>query len=524
MLDFQKILAFCRKPQFILGLIFLVFVLKGLFFALLIPVFQGSDEYIHYATVQYLAEPKEKTWAIKTEKRQTQDTKDIPSYHFTDEIIAFSQLTESWNLSGEPHNRQVFDPTLIAKNETEMRSGKYASHISTYPPDVITGTDLAHQIAATGEKLMAQKDFFFRYFTLRFLAIFYGIITLLCAYYISLWSGMKRKHAILLTGIIAFQPMFSATMAIINYDPLLIALFSLFLLAGTSILVHGPRYGNFLGLFLSTIGAIYTKGTGGILLVLAIGLVAWVMRKQFHRLEKLQKIAISSVLIALLGLLLFFSPLSYSSVFNTLSRSNVTSALVTYFNDNLFDLGRVERTQITYWGTFGWLDTQLHPSVLYGIILVELSSFLGLLLFLLYQFRNWRVFEKLLAFLKKGQRFFPAFLSRGYSKIKNNISAEKTFLPKPELLIFFAVSTILLQLTIRFYDWLGIFSNGEGVGLPGRYFLPNIIPHFLFLVTGFGALSKNARAFEIVLKFLFLLMILLSLYAIFLIIIPRYYL
>jgi hypothetical protein len=520
----SKILTFFQKPNALLGLILLVFFLKGLVFALIIPVFQGSDEYIHYATVQYLAEPKDKTWPIETEKRLTQDTKDIPSYHFTNEIIAFSRLTESWNLSGEPHNRQVFDYALIEKNEKEMRSGKYLSRISTYPPDIVTKTNLAHQIAAWGEKLMAEKDFFFRYFTLRFLAIFYGIITLLCAYYISLWSGMKKKHALLITGIIAFQPMFSATTAIINYDPLLIAMFSLFLLCGTSIIVHGPRYWNFIGLFIFAFGAVSTKGTGGILLVFAIGLVFWVLRRYFKLLSKMQKGTIFLVLVALFILLLFFSPLNYNSTFSVFKRADVGSALANYFNNNIFDWGKIERTQNTYWGTFGWLDTQLHPSVLYGIILIELSSFLGLLLLVLYQFRNWRPFQKLAALLKKGQKFLPAIFSRACSKIKNNITAEKTFLPKPELLIFFAASTILLQLAIRFYDWVGIFSNGEGVGLPGRYFLPNIIPHFIFLATGFGALSKNARVFEIILKTIFLLMVLLCLYAIFLIIIPRYYL
>ncbi|MEI6587712.1 MAG: phospholipid carrier-dependent glycosyltransferase [Candidatus Moraniibacteriota bacterium] len=524
MLKFQKILDFCQKPSFLLGSILFVFLLKGLVFALLIPVFQGSDEYIHYATVQHLAEPKDKTWPITTSQRQTQDTKDIPNYHFTDEIIAFSQLTESWNLSGEPHNRQVFDPALITKNEKEMCSGKYAPHISTYPPDIVTGTNLAHQIASAGEKLMVKKDFFFRYFTLRFLAIFYGIITLLCAYFIAIWSGIKKKHALLITGIIAFQPMFTATTAIINYDPLLIALFSLFLLCGTSILVHGPRYLNFLGLFLFALSAILTKGTGGILLILAIGLVIWVLRRYFKLLNRMQKGTIFLVLIALFVLLLFFSPLNYTSTFSVFKRADVGSALANYFSNNIFDWGKVERTQVTYWGTFGWLDTQIHPLVLYSIILIELSSFLGLLLLVLYQFRNWRPLQKLTALLEKSQKFLPTIFSRSYSKIKNNITAEKTFLPKPELLIFFTISTIILQLAIRFYDWVGIFSNGEGVGLPGRYFLPNIIPHFIFLATGFGAWSKNARVFEIILKIIFLLMVLLSLYAIFLIIIPRYYL
>jgi hypothetical protein len=520
----SKILTFFQKPNALLRLILIVFFIKGLVFALLIPVFQGSDEYIHYATVQYLAEPKDKTWSIKIEKRDTQDTKDIPGYHFTDEIIAFSRLTESWNLSGEPHNRQVFDPALIEKNEKEMRSGKYLSHISTYPPDIVTKTNLAHQIAAWGEKLMAEKDFFFRYFTLRFLAIFYGIIALLCAYYISLWSGMRKKHALLITGIIAFQPMFSATMAIINYDPLLIAMFSSFLLCGTSIIAHGPRYWNFIGLFIFALGAVSTKGTGGILLVFAIGLVFWVLRKHFNQLGKVQKGTIFVILFALFILVLFFSPLSYAGIFSVLKKADAGSAILNYFSNSVFDWGKLERTNITYWGTFGWLDTQIHPFVLYAILFVELISFLGMFLFVLYWLRNWRPLRKIKLFFEKRKKFLPQFISRFYLKIRSVVSQEKDFLPKPEILIFFAISTILLQLAIRFFDWFSTLSFDEGIGLPGRYFLPNIIPHFIFLATGFAVLSKNARVFEIILKTIFLFMILLCLYAIFLIIIPRYYL
>ncbi len=524
MLNFRKILDFCQRPNFLLGGILFTFLLKGLVFALIIPVFQGPDEYIHYATVQYLAEPKNKTWPIKTEARQTQDTKDIPSYHFTDEIIAFSRLTESWNLSGEPHNRQVFDPALIAKNEAEMRSGKYASRISVYPPDVVPSTNLAHQIAAWEEKIMAQKDFFFRYFTLRFLAIFYGMITLICAYFIFIWSGMQKKQALLLTGIIAFQPMFSATTAIINYDPLLIAFFSLFLLCGTSIIVHGPRYINFIGLFFFALGAILTKGTGGILLLLGISLIAWTLRKYFYQLSRWQKSATFLVLAALIILLFFFSPINYTSTFSAFKKADATSALADYFNNNLFDWGKIERTEGTYWGTFGWLDTQIHPFVLYSIIFIEFVSFLGFIFLLFYWLRHRHFLQKLTDFSRKLKRFLPKFLSHAFIKIKSVITQEKDFLPKPEILVFFAISTILLQLAVRFYDWVGIFSNGEGVGLPGRYFLPNIIPHFLFLATGFGALSKNAHIFELILKTIFLLMVLLSFYAIFLIIIPRYYL
>ena len=83
-----------------------------------------------------------------------------------------------------------------------------------------------------------------------------------------------------------------------------------------------------------------------------------------------------------------------------------------------------------------------------------------------------------------------------------------------------------LQLAIRFYDWRVFDTTGKIViGTPGRYFLPTLIPHLIILVTGLGFLiTKNKTQFTTLLKALALSMILLCLYAVFDVIIPRYYL
>ncbi|MDQ5976168.1 MAG: Phospholipid carrier-dependent glycosyltransferase, partial [Patescibacteria group bacterium] len=62
------------------------------------------------------------------------------------------------------------------------------------------------------------------------------------------------------------------------------------------------------------------------------------------------------------------------------------------------------------------------------------------------------------------------------------------------------------------------------IGQPGRYFLPNIVPHLLFIVTGIGFLLHRKTRFILAMKILALATILLQLHAIVNVIIPRYYL
>ena len=59
------------------SLIFSVFLLKGVFLSLLVPIFQNPDEQIHYGTVQHWAEPQEKDWEIREIGRRDPISSDI---------------------------------------------------------------------------------------------------------------------------------------------------------------------------------------------------------------------------------------------------------------------------------------------------------------------------------------------------------------------------------------------------------------------------------------------------------------
>jgi hypothetical protein len=99
------------------------------------------------------------------------------------------------------------------------------------------------------------------------------------------------------------------------------------------------------------------------------------------------------------------------------------------------------------------------------------------------------------------------------------------YLPEKRYIIFFIGIVLALQLAIRFYDWR-VFDATKQIliGTPGRYFLPNIIPHILLIITGLGFFTRNKRQFNILLEILLVLVVLFSLYTIIDVIIPRYYL
>jgi hypothetical protein len=508
----QRFAEFCKKPSFILALILIAFFLKGLVFAVIIPMFQsaGGDEYVHYATVQYFAEPKAKTWPIITEVRPSNNNKDAALFHYTEEISKYAELTQSREFSGQPHNTPILDEKTAQSVESEMRSGKYLPYFNKYPITIVInggGGKLAHQIGSLIERLLSNRSIFERTFAIRILAIFYGLIAVLCAYFIALWSGMKKQHALLLTGIVAFQPELAATTAIISYDPLLIAMFSLFLLAAVSILAHGLNWKNSSALVLFAILALLAKSIGGILLFLAAGVIIWGLREKFPALKKIS--LWKSLLAALLVFLAVFllAPKKYTGILTSVPLEargkTITKSISSYFKAYVFDQSNFNRTNITYWGTFGWMDTTIHNSVDRYIRNVEYLSLAGLLALLIVSLRKWKPSD---------------------SRIKTWLLADRPFLPKGRFLVLFALIFLLLQLAVRFYDWRGLYLQKSGIGTPGRYFLPTMIAHIILICAGLGMFVRSSRSFEIILKTLFVLMVLLSAYSIFIVIIPRYYL
>ena len=538
------------KHNLILILLLVAFFLKGLIFVALIPMHQGSDEYYHYSTVQYLAEPKEKTWELKDEEPLERGTRFINEFFYTDEIRAFSDLMKSWEYSGKAHNTQDFSPETVSSIEERMTSGEFLPYITYTQPKVIpesTG-NLAHRIMSFVERIFSYEDAFTRYGLSRIPAIFYGMITIVCAFYIALWSGMTRNLSLLIAGIIAFHPQFGATTAIINYDPLLIVGFSLSLLCYVSVLRHGLNPWNSIGLFLFPWIAMEAKATGGILFVPSIlmffwGVFSYLWKKKFKIRYYIAGV-LSTALLA--GGIFFLIPSHYFDIATTLPRGatleSAWPSIQEYIlEDSVFNSGKIERTAITYWGAFGWLDSQIHPETIDVIQVIELIGYIALAfgffiyilstlvkhlshalhtLFYVSPFApRWKKLRKKpqIATLTKTLRtIFSPIASYFYNRGK--------YLPEWKYIFLFIFMMLLLRFVIHLFDWRLRFMDIDSIGLPGRYFLPTIIPHIILVLTGWAMIFRNTVLYSIFLKLVFVAMVLLSLYALFWITLPRYYL
>ena len=122
-----------KKPLFWLSILLFVFFLKGLILSILFPFFQEPDEQTHYATLQYLAEPKEKDWPIIKKPKDLIDGNNIATYHFSEETTKSAQAAQFDEVKFQNENTQEFYQSSVGLNENEIIGNTWKRYIDTYP-------------------------------------------------------------------------------------------------------------------------------------------------------------------------------------------------------------------------------------------------------------------------------------------------------------------------------------------------------------------------------------------------------
>lgn len=477
-----------RKSALLLGSLLAVFLLKGLVFAAILPIFQGPDEQLHYAAVQKHAYPR-----IQKISKLPKDN-DMYVLRIPEETATTAKKTQLYELRFDPAKTQHFSDTSEGIFEAEIRDNAWSRTLPKNLPSDIPPTKLLYyKIGAVIERTLSNQDIFTRFFSLRILSVLFGTIIIFLSYFIVKKIGFSEKYSLILAAIIAFQPMFSTTAAIVNPDILLVLAFTLYTYAAVSLLKEGLRPLPTLILFASIALGIISKGPGIVLAITTCFLFVFLGYRSFAIPLK-SYIAYVAAASILLGLLIFsIVPTSYfMGIVGASAPSKFPSfstSLARYAEETI----NPERTFITvasYWGHFGWLDARLPKNMVNVILILELSLF-----FLVIPFTLLR---------KK----YPEYL------------------PEKRFVVFLLGMIVALQLAIRFYDWRVFdYSGTIGIGTPGRYFLPNIAAHMILFVIGAKLLFfHKKRSFEILLKTMLILMVTLNLYSIFHVIIPRYYL
>lgn len=475
-----------------LVLILLVLVLTGSCFVLLVPVYQGPDEPIHYGTLQYQAEPQEKNWPM-TEEIKMHTGKDIREFHLSEEVIAGGLLNHFDDLKWQEANIQPFvENTSLHPEEISFNQTNHKRYIETRPVNASGTTSWYYTLSSLIEKHLPVFSFSERFFLARFFSLLLYLGILVTTFLVAKKIFTTKLVPLLFTILVGCQPMLLATGSIVNIDIALIFSFSLFFLALVSIL-ENPQHKISHGLLvLSFLLAFFAKGPGIVLLPIIVLLYLFLLKKYFILPTRKTTLIGLFVLFFILPIILWLVPETYLTSITRLTSTSLFPtpfhSLLAYF-DKTLGPDAFLRTHASYWGTFGWLDTQIHSPLLWLLAAIELTAWLGILLY---------------------------FLSK----------KSCDYLPKKTILLFAGIMITCLQCGIRFYDWRTFdITKQLLIGTPGRYFLPTLLPHLLIIVTGLGYLfTKDKTQFTTLLKTLTLGMILLCIYSLFNIIIPRYYL
>lgn len=479
-----------NQPYLGISLLLLVFLLKGFLFVTILPIFQGPDEPIHYATIQYFNEPKEKNWNISQmdKKDYHPDGDNTDTYHYSEEIKKAASLSKFDEIKFNSFNISSFSPTFENSLEQTLSQSSWKKYIDNYPASVVGGPSFYYRATSQIEKLFSSSDILVRFFVIRLFSVFLGVMIIFLTYLTFLKVGLDKRQSLIISTIVAFQPMFTQTAAIINYDiPLLLA-FSIFTYAGISLLKSGFNRKYILLLFLGALIGATVKGPGLLLIALMFPILTYLSYIKFTNKKKFF-IYLIIFLVAIPTLFIIFGPKDITNIFTNFSNTSTFSTpLEAIKKYTSIAIGRWKFFELTYWGSFGWLDARVSETILSFVWLTEIIALAGLI----YAF----LFKKKLP----------------------------PFLPLKKYIIFSILMLLALQFTIRFYDWKLLYDTNSMVGTPGRYFLPNIASHFLVLFFGLGSFCPKKKYFDTLLIISMILMITFFCYSLFNIVIPRYYL
>lgn len=481
-------------PRSFVFSLLIIFFIKGSFLAILFPFLQQPDEQIHYATIQHWAEPKEKTWKTSEEKAHLAvDSNDISTYRLTEELIETAKRTDFDDVHFEKENTASFAmESQWGPSEQEILENSWKRHVDFEVNNLSETNSIYYFFASKIEKLFSNLSIFSRFYIVRILSVIFGIGVITIAYFTAKKSGFSQGSPLLLTTIIASQPMFSVTAAQVNIDIALIFSFSVFIYAAVCILQDGLSWKNgMLAVIGATLG-ITAKGPGIILVALLFPLIAFgFWRKSMLPLRTfLPRLALAT---ATAGIVLwFFVPKHYlASIFNSTNESRFSSPIesIEKYLDKTIRIGELRDTETSYWGNFGWLDTPVSSRTINFIVLIEIIGY--------------------------GSIFFFLFRKKPFPN----------FLPSKTIIVALLAIIFALQFAIRFYDWRIFDTTGQIlIGQPGRYFLPTLLPNIIVIATGIGLLVRTRAYFLFAMNLSAILMILFQLSAIINTIIPRYYL
>jgi 4-amino-4-deoxy-L-arabinose transferase-like glycosyltransferase len=236
-------------------LVWLCFILRGLFYCSLLPLWEGFDEWAHFAVVQHISVTGrpivDRTSKVSKEINASLTLAPLPRGMT---LILPPGVThdEYWMLSAEERHRresalQTLDPGL----SREIALDGMPAYEASQPP-------LYYWIAAIALRLFDNASLLTRVWTTRLLSFIIGSFAIPIGFILTFRVFKDAWAALSLTALVALLPELALNLARVSNESLSIVLYSALLLgtvtslANRNSLLHSCVIGTLLGLGLLT--------------------------------------------------------------------------------------------------------------------------------------------------------------------------------------------------------------------------------------------------------------------------------
>lgn len=487
---------FFRENYLITLLIIITFV-KGAVWAAAMPLFQTPDEQFHYATIQYYALPKGYQPKSNDFPLDKITLDDVNSQNLSPELKNFLDKTDFARIRFKPDNQMSFaDNSPFGIGEKDLRNQNLSRYVERFPPWYSSYSPLYYKTMSFVENALSGHNIIERVFSIRLFSVILGTLLVLCAYFIFRELYLDKVESVILAGIVSFQPMLTFINSSINVDPLLFFAFAIFILGSVRVLRNKIDIWSVAFILAGIILGINTKPPGYFMPVALFFLVPL-----YFLLHYRDKIATPSWKKNFFWLILS-SAVAMSAIYFMLKSyfPNVLKPLLLLPKYLLFELKyqpSLERS-LSYWGNFGWVDTNLSRFFIFSIWILSIVAAIGI-----------------------AKYFLKALFLKSHKKTEK---ARLFFFQ----LLFFLIFVVGISFMIHFVNLEllnpnNVADQSASISTQGRYFFPSLIPRLALLAFGFVFLLPKIRRKWIFMTLL-IGMIFLNIWSLLDLVIPRYYL
>lgn len=445
-----------KREWFLILLLLLIMLLKGILWNLALPLWQGPDEEDHYNVIQFIAE-----------LGKLPDANDT---YLIDEVALSRELADVGRLPYAPEQRQAFSNTDIGPGEEDLVHLPVSTRTSfdlEFVGKLNKATPLYYIIAAAPYRLFYFTDFLTRVQVQRLFSLLMSSAVVVVAYVTTrLLFPNNAAMRLTIPTLVAFHPMMTQMSAVVSVDGFYFLCYSLLIFISVMVFRDGFnwRYGLILGVTFSV--AFLTKPTINGFAPLIGFLLLYDFWRGVGRRRQIVWGAVCLVVVILATTtwwmirslrinhdLFYFNPVleGHRIIQNPFFEYQPLQHMFDYYQSvwgGIF---------VTWWAHFGWIDTAMPPWIYTLLRILTFIAILGLFVWLL---RNWRKRPSLASWREK------------------NSTA-------PLVVWSFLLLTIIIPvLLLQGYDLIFWWQYGNGRGLQGRYWLGTILPMLIFFTFG----------------------------------------